>query len=795
FEEAAGFSPGRVSTESLVRVFDLEWIARILRWEPARTRAWAESRRGAFERDLGELVVPRILVRAGMADPAEVPERILDGLAALYARDEEGSPGAGSWRELDEVAVVEEIPTLFELPRRPSWEGRSAPVLPLCEADVREASQAFDDPWLALGTIAEIAGAMVEVPARKGEEPGAIVRNARDWAARFAAIAARDPRLESAAAREALLAVVRALEERHLAASDAGFEACLAAAASGDAQPGPLRLARERVDNARQKERFLLKDLSSRPARLVARAEYPLVHLLERDAQVYAGFEVRPATRRTLRERDETGAPLLGMMLGGVRGPSLREMIASEESLERLREDELDEDEEIADVAARILRADDALGSHGLEGYFDPELRGRNGWFETAGLDEERARGVLRAAVDGLDVELTIDRDLQRAAEATLAHPELPTDPKTDRGWFEHPVGAIVLITPDGEVLAAASEPTRPGLEPALGRDLERTFVRERTLTRPKFTPPGSVFKMFVAAYAIDRLGLDPSAVRFFCEPLGDGGNGYKSMHCHGVHGRSDLARALAVSCNAAFAELGEEYTPEQMLDMAATFGFGTPTGIRQFAGTAGPRRPGLREEPRLAGADALPKALSEGAERMRFANGLGRIEATPMQVARGLAGLLTGNLPEIRIAREIGGKPVPKVSRSLAISARAREIVLRDLGLVVTDPEGSAHNKGLDRDSLGFTFACKTGSADKRPLPAEIGGTGEIEKGQRKMIKQTWIAGWFPVEDPKAILVVMLHDVTETSSHTSVYVAAQYLRSAEVKRFVAGVAAEEGGG
>jgi cell division protein FtsI/penicillin-binding protein 2 len=208
------------------------------------------------------------------------------------------------------------------------------------------------------------------------------------------------------------------------------------------------------------------------------------------------------------------------------------------------------------------------------------------------------------------------------------------------------------------------------------------------------------------------------------------------------------------------------------------------------FEGTGGPRRPGLREEPRLASPSTLLKALNEGSERMRFANGLGRIEATPVQVARALAGLVTGKLPEIRIAREIGGKPVPGAASDLPITARAREIVCRDMALVVTDGEGSAHGKGLDRESLGFTFACKTGSADKRPMPAEIGGSDELVHGQRKTIKQTWIAGWFPVEKPKAILVVMLHDVTETSSHTSVYVAAQFLRSAAVRRFVEGVPA-----
>jgi cell division protein FtsI/penicillin-binding protein 2 len=584
-----------------------------------------------------------------------------------------------------------------------------------------------------------------------------------------------------------------------LAASDAAFEACLAAAASDDGAPATLRLARERVENARQKERFLLKDLSSRPAKLVARADYPLVHLLERHADEYRGFEVRPATRRVIRARDADGAPIAGLLLGGVRGPSLREMVANEENVRKLRGGESAEDEEIGDIAAKILRADETLGSHGVEGYFDPELRGKNGWLETAGLDEGQSRGMLRAAIDGKDIVLTLDLDLQRAAQETLAHPTVPaSEAQPDRGWLEHPVGAIVLLTPDGEVLAAASEPTRADPRPSPGRDLERTVPRERTLTKWPFTPPGSVFKPFVAAYAIDHLGLDPDTRTFSCAMLDDGGGGYKTIHCHiPPHGTTRLSLALAMSCNAAFGQIGEMYRPEDMLDMMEVFGFSAPTGIRQFrlpGDGSGPRRPGLTEHGALPYAEKLTGALRDERERRRFANGLGWIEATPMQIARALAGLVTGRLPEVRIAREIDGRPVEHVAHALGISARAREIICRDLEGVVETPSGTAWNKGLDRASLGFRFACKTGSADKREMSEELGGPDQMVKGQKKTIKQTWIAGWFPVEQPRAILVVMLHDVTETSTHTSVHLASQFLRTPAVQRFAAGLPPEEPG-
>src|SRR6185369_11447196 len=113
-----------------------------------------------------------------------------------------------------------------------------------------------------------------------------------------------------------------------------------------------------------------------------------------------------------------------------------------------------------------------------------------------------------------------------------------------------------------------------------------------------------------------------------------DDGFGYKDsagrMHCHSPgHGACNLARALAVSCNATFAQIGERFKPEQMLDMAKVFGFGEPTGIRRCARPGDPGekdRRGLREEARWRIEKELPKTLAAGQARMRFANGLSHV-------------------------------------------------------------------------------------------------------------------------------------------------------------------------
>jgi penicillin-binding protein 2 len=289
------------------------------------------------------------------------------------------------------------------------------------------------------------------------------------------------------------------------------------------------------------------------------------------------------------------------------------------------------------------------------------------------------------------------------------------------------------------------------------------------------------VLKPFVAAWALEHQGLDPGA-RFECALLADGKPGYKSMHCTGLHGPVDLADALRVSCNAYFARVGEElYTPAAYRRMAHAFGFDAPTGIRSL-GSEG--RSGLREDCALH--PELEQRLEQAAVRMMGANGLGVIEATPLQVARATAGLLTGRLPALRLVGTIGGAGVPAAAQEVQeveVGEEHLAFVRRALASVVAEPGGSAHGKGLDAAALGFSVALKTGSADYAPFRGPEDDPRGIEG---RMRKHTWIAGWFPVEDPQAVLVVYLHDVAETSSHTAVWIARQFLSSEAVRAWLA---------
>ena len=147
------------------------------------------------------------------------------------------------------------------------------------------------------------------------------------------------------------------------------------------------------------------------------------------------------------------------------------------------------------------------------------------------------------------------------------------------------------------------------------------------------------------------------------------------------------------------------------------------------------------------------------------------------MQVARAYAALATGELPDLRLVREIGGVETEQGSRPLGISAESLQRVRVAL-LDVANAGGTAHT-ALNEDEVGFVMSAKTGSADISAIAVEGAD------GKRRVRKHTWLAGWFPPKDPVAVLVVFVDDTMVTSSHSSVWIARQFLRRPELVNFL----------
>lgn len=796
FREAAGFGAGRVEAEVLASTVDLDWIALRLRWDRERLLSWLRDARAQWLGWRDTWVVDAVAAELALeSDPARWPEIVLAQTLAIYsvADDAEGSePDDRHWADAHELLVVDQLADAFESPRSRSERGDSAAgvraAAPLLPTDDEQVRAFVDDGALLLAHCMRWghpdAGSLSERQARVDE--------ARRW---------RDTltlrRLRSAEFAEHLREFFAVFERHFAAAVEHDLAACCEAAGREDllGPDGRLNFREERLDRATERAVYIRRDLGSREQRIAADPDYEVVHMLSRYPDRYAGFEVHDTHVRVHEVFGEQGVPLAKHLVGHVRQSDVLELREQRQDAQELAsllvlgKRTSSEDERIEALLPRVVRPEEVRGAEGLEALLDPELRGHNGYQERRGLSDRADRQSRRWSVepvDGTDVTLTLDLDLQRAAEACLAHPADDIGGAGDAVWRSRPVGALVLISVDGEVLAAASAPTvstpTEELSPELrARPPQWAQAIERTLGKPGFQPPGSVFKPFVAAWAIEALGWDPALENDCSFSPEVGAAGYKDLRCWRSwgHGPVDLHGAILGSCNAYFARMGEALSVADLAAVCREFGFGLPTGIDQLPAPRGgaERRQSVREI-------AIPlmldpeRPLSERELRMA-GNGLGVIEATPMQVARATAGLATGRLPQLRLVRAIDGRPIVPRGRDIAISRPALDYIRAAMYGVASEQGGTAMKAELTRERLGFSVAAKTGSGDYAQAPL-------LESGERgPSRKHTWFAGWFPAEEPRYVLIVFCHDIMVTASHSTIWIARDFLDRPEVRAYL----------
>lgn len=819
FQAAAGFHPGRLEPELLLGGFELSEPLEVLGWSRARFAEWARETRAAWLENWRTYYLPAALIRAELErrDGAAPLEALVGELSLLFtprprtaAERREQSRAWSEWRTRDELVVFAELPDLFE---GRELAGEVGPVLPHQDPELRaleRLSTSVPAALIPFEHAPEVAAARPreELVDWRGEPvppwvAPASLDEARERVGRLLAWRGRarsevqPPRPERGDSEE-LLAWVGELWQ-------ARFQSRLRAVLAPEVDPadaarsGPHPLAEGRRKRARKVTDYAVRDRSSRPETLDDDPSEHVVNLLLRFRDDYGGFSILPRTQRLFLALDEDGEPVARDLVGVVRESTLEEVIAQRPErsalarIMRLRVRTEEDRARFDELVEEIYRNDEVHGTSGVEGLCDSALRGVNGYSERIGLQEREeagqglfgtARALGRSRIDGLDVELTLDMRLQEAAQYVIEHPVLPSgETWRDDLWFQNPVGAIVLATVDGELLAAASGPKQPH-EPLDHRDPERSFTYDRCFHRRQFQPVGSIFKPFVAAYALDRLGLTADTV-YSCELREDIAHaGWGKVSCHARWGHHDLslAGALEHSCNAYFAQVGELYeSKERFMEMAHLFGFDRPTGVTEVWDGRG------------FGEDALIPCFHDGrdftlTQLHRGGNGLEVLEASPVQVARAVCGLATGRLPRMRLVRSIGGEVVPAVAEDLPLSAEALGVVRAAMRGVVT--RGSAKGKGLESELLGFDLAGKTGSADYLPMSNAYRAQLRTPSGQSPaMRKHTWFVGFFPAEAPQAVVVVYLHDVGVTASHSAVHVAAQFLKSPPVQAWARGPA------
>ncbi|MBN1394251.1 MAG: hypothetical protein JW959_04455 [Pirellulales bacterium] len=397
------------------------------------------------------------------------------------------------------------------------------------------------------------------------------------------------------------------------------------------------------------------------------------------------------------------------------------------------------------------------VGLTGVERQCENLLRGRDG-LGVELIDRGRrvvSSHVARDLVPGRDVVLTIDPNLQRAAEELLRS-AIRRGQNNFAAKNQCGGAAAVMDVNTGALLTMASAPT---FDPNLfargdGGAVAALLADE---SHPLFNraaqmaiPPGSVFKIVTAVALLESDAVDPQET-FNCRGFL---HSPESRRCEiyvrrGVgHGEVTLADALAVSCNVYFFHYAGRMGPRPLVDWAERFGFGRPTGVDLPGEAAG----------------VLP-ALENDAELLSVSVGQGSLAVTPLQVLRMTAAVANGGrlvAPHV-VQRGERGEERGEGSAAITFHSLDTLAVLRDgLERVVADQRGTAHDT-VYLESL--PIAGKTGTAE----------TGESSPSHG------WFAGYVPADEPKYAVVVALEHSGDGAASAGPVVKRLVLRMREL--------------
>ena len=374
-------------------------------------------------------------------------------------------------------------------------------------------------------------------------------------------------------------------------------------------------------------------------------------------------------------------------------------------------------------------------GSEGVEHEYNDALTGKvsKGSFDPRDLLVKREKTA--------NVTLTLSRNLQQIATDALGQRK----------------GSVVALDPrSGAILALADYPSYdPNVLASHDQDAVRQVWTElnadaanpllpRTY-RERF-PPGSSFKVVTAATALatgtatPTMPVYPNLVEL---PLPNTAaqtlRNFGGSSCGG-----NLAQALQVSCNTAFAQLGLDLGAQKLSAGAEAFGFNKVPPIDLPFGAASffpPPSAFDKDKPALA----------------KSAIGQQDVSATPLQMALVAAGIANNGvimtphvLGEVRDAE---GNVVQKYEPKPWLTAV---------------PPDVAHTT---RDMMVGVVAAGSGTRAQIPGVTVAGKTGTAQTGLDK--SQVWFIAFAPAETPRVAVAVMLENQPSANEATGGALAA----------------------
>ncbi|MGH9375990.1 MAG: penicillin-binding protein 2 [Terriglobia bacterium] len=403
--------------------------------------------------------------------------------------------------------------------------------------------------------------------------------------------------------------------------------------------------------------------------------------------------------------------------------------------------------ETIAKTGSRY-QPGDVVGKSGIEKEYNSILSGVDGMRRVVVNSRGQEVGAMTATLPraGRDLRLTLDLDLQLAAEQALGNR----------------AGAVVAMDPrSGEILAMVSH---PDFDP---NDFTRGIARQewqqlvKNPQRPLMNKaiqaqlaPGSVFKLVTATAALETGTIRPNFTVYCPGYVNFYGHTYHdwSWVHHRGHGEVNLHRAITISCDVYFYTIGKMVGIDKIAYFAKHLGLGSRTGI-DLPG----EEPGLIPTPAWVEKDFHHKWYP--GETISVAIGQGAVVVTPLQLAYMVAGLASGGIfhrPHLAFENELtrlGIDPPAAKPEHLPLSSSTLQAVCSGMWGVVN--EGGT---GAAARVPGLQIAGKTGTAQVVSVALKHSAHAADYRNN------AWFVGYAPFDNPQIVVSALVMHGGESS-------------------------------
>ena len=386
------------------------------------------------------------------------------------------------------------------------------------------------------------------------------------------------------------------------------------------------------------------------------------------------------------------------------------------------------------------------IGKIGVEKWTEDVLRGSAGNRKIEVNHVGRIMRELERAEgqSGADLTLTLDADLQNFLQVRLG---------------DQSAACVVMDVQNGDIMGAVSAPSfNPNLfvRGISNADYRALMDNDHRPLANKVAqgayPPGSTFKIVTALAALADGQIDTDTTVSCPGYLDFGG---RKFHCwkSGGHGKVDLARALAESCDVFFYDVAQKVGIEKISEMGKTMGLGQRHDLPMSAITEGIL-------PTKEWKQARFKQDWRIGDTINASIGQGYVLASPLQLAVMTARVATGRLVVPRLVKAVDGVEVA-IAEALPLGMETSHLQTVRAGMdqVVNGQHGTSYAARIDNAAM--LMAGKSGTSQVRNISAAERETGVVDNVDRpwKERDHALFVAYAPADAPRyAVAVVVEH-------------------------------------